>query len=39
MNVAADEIVLTAEQIAKLDNLTPPEGDHHNEAQMQMLDR
>ncbi len=38
-NVAADAIVLTAEQIEKLNNLTPPEGDHHNEEQMRMIDR
>jgi aryl-alcohol dehydrogenase-like predicted oxidoreductase len=38
-NVAADEIELPPGQLAKLNNLTPPEGDHHNEAQMQMLDR
>jgi aryl-alcohol dehydrogenase-like predicted oxidoreductase len=38
-NVAADEIELTAGQLEKLNNLTPPEGDHHNEAQMEMLDR
>jgi aryl-alcohol dehydrogenase-like predicted oxidoreductase len=38
-NIAADEIRLSAEQIEKLDNLTPPAGDHHNEAQMQMIDR
>jgi len=38
-NIAADGIELTAEQIDKLNNLTPAAGDHHNEAQMQMLDR
>ncbi|MGZ4681316.1 MAG: aldo/keto reductase [Acidimicrobiales bacterium] len=38
-NVAADQIELTPEHIATLDNLTPPAGDHHNEAQMQMIDR
>jgi hypothetical protein len=31
--VAAQASTLTAEQIAKLDNLTPAAGDHHNEAQ------
>jgi aryl-alcohol dehydrogenase-like predicted oxidoreductase len=35
-NVAADRVQLSPEQ---LDNLTPAAGDHHNEAQMQMLDR
>jgi aryl-alcohol dehydrogenase-like predicted oxidoreductase len=38
-NIAADELDLSADQIAQLDNLTPPVGDHHNEAQMQMIDR
>jgi aryl-alcohol dehydrogenase-like predicted oxidoreductase len=38
-NVAAEHIALTSEQLEKLNNLTPPEGDHHNEEQMQMLDR
>jgi aryl-alcohol dehydrogenase-like predicted oxidoreductase len=38
-NVAADAVELNAEQMAKLDNLTPAAGEHHNEAQMQMIDR
>jgi aryl-alcohol dehydrogenase-like predicted oxidoreductase len=38
-NVAADGIELSAEQLEKLNNLTPPAGDHHNEAQMAMIDR
>jgi aryl-alcohol dehydrogenase-like predicted oxidoreductase len=38
-NVAADEVQLTAEQVDKLTNVTPPAGDHHNEEQMRMLDR
>jgi aryl-alcohol dehydrogenase-like predicted oxidoreductase len=38
-NVAADAIELNAEQMAKLDNLTPAAGEHHNEAQMQIIDR
>jgi aryl-alcohol dehydrogenase-like predicted oxidoreductase len=38
-NTAADSVELTPEQITRLDNLTPPAGDHHNEAQMQMLGR
>jgi aryl-alcohol dehydrogenase-like predicted oxidoreductase len=37
-NVAADTVALTAEQIANLDNLTPAAGDHHNEAQMRLLE-
>lgn len=38
-NVAADGIELTAAQLDALDALTPPHGDHHNEAQMAMIDR
>jgi aryl-alcohol dehydrogenase-like predicted oxidoreductase len=38
-NTAADGVELTAGQLAKLDDLTPPAGDHHNEAQMAMIDR
>nr|WP_308211666.1 aldo/keto reductase [Actinoallomurus soli] len=38
-NVAADTVELTAEQIALLDDLTPAAGDHHNEAQMRMIER
>ena len=38
-NVAADAVELNAEQMAKLDNLTPAAGEHHNEAQMKMIDR
>jgi aryl-alcohol dehydrogenase-like predicted oxidoreductase len=38
-NIAADGIELTAEQIGRLNKLTPAAGDHHNEAQMQMIDR
>jgi aryl-alcohol dehydrogenase-like predicted oxidoreductase len=38
-NVAADGIDLTADQIEKLNNLTPPAGDSHNEQQMQMIER
>jgi aryl-alcohol dehydrogenase-like predicted oxidoreductase len=38
-NTAADAVELTPEQVAKLDNLTPSAGDHHNEQQMQMIDR
>ncbi|HEX3427075.1 MAG TPA: aldo/keto reductase [Acidimicrobiales bacterium] len=38
-NVAADNLELSAEQIAKLDDLPAPAGDHHNAAQMQMLER
>jgi aryl-alcohol dehydrogenase-like predicted oxidoreductase len=38
-NVAADGLMLTAEQIAALDELTPAAGGHHNEAQMRLLER
>jgi aryl-alcohol dehydrogenase-like predicted oxidoreductase len=38
-NVAADRIELTADQIAKLNSLTPPAGDSHNEEQMQVMER
>jgi aryl-alcohol dehydrogenase-like predicted oxidoreductase len=38
-NAAADGLELTAEQVAELDSLTPPAGDHHDEAQMQMIGR
>ncbi|MCW2516317.1 MAG: aldo/keto reductase [Mycobacterium sp.] len=38
-NVAADAIVLTAEQVAKLTDVSPAAGEHHNEQQMQMIDR
>ena len=35
-NVAADTVRLTAVQLAQV---TPPAGEHHNEAQMRLLDR
>ena len=38
-NIAADALELTAEQIGKLDELTPAAGEHHNEQQMQMIGR
>ena len=38
-NAAADGIVLSPEQIHKLDNLTPAVGDHHSEQQMRMIER
>jgi aryl-alcohol dehydrogenase-like predicted oxidoreductase len=38
-NAAAADIELTAEQITTLDRLTPAEGGHHNDAQMQMIER
>jgi aryl-alcohol dehydrogenase-like predicted oxidoreductase len=38
-NIAADVVELTAEQIDTLTALTPPAGEHHNEAQMRMIER
>lgn len=38
-NVGADAIALTADQLARLDRLTPPVGGHHAEAQMAWIDR
>jgi aryl-alcohol dehydrogenase-like predicted oxidoreductase len=38
-NVAADDVVLSADQLARLDQIAPPIGEHHNEEQMAMLDR
>jgi aryl-alcohol dehydrogenase-like predicted oxidoreductase len=38
-NVAADDVRLTEVQLAKLTKVSPPAGEHHNEAQMRMLDR
>jgi aryl-alcohol dehydrogenase-like predicted oxidoreductase len=38
-NVGADAIELTPEQIEKLTNVTPAAGEHHNEQQMQMIER
>ncbi|MEV1171705.1 aldo/keto reductase [Nonomuraea sp. NPDC049784] len=38
-NVAADDVELTAGQLAKLDSLPPAAGGHHNEEQMRMIER
>ena len=38
-NSAADAVLLSAKQIARLDALTPAAGEHHNEAQMRMIGR
>ncbi len=38
-NTAADGLALTAAQLAALDRLTPAEGGHHTDAQMQMIER
>ncbi|BEP15736.1 aldo/keto reductase [Acidothermaceae bacterium B102] len=37
-NVGADAVELTAEQLQRLDNLTPAAGDHHSAAQMTMIE-
>jgi aryl-alcohol dehydrogenase-like predicted oxidoreductase len=38
-NVGADAVELTDQQLEKLENLAPAAGEHHNEQQMQMIDR
>jgi aryl-alcohol dehydrogenase-like predicted oxidoreductase len=38
-NIAADDVHLSVDQMSKLDNLTPASGGHHNEAQMQLIER
>jgi aryl-alcohol dehydrogenase-like predicted oxidoreductase len=38
-NLRADTVELTSEQLARLDELTPAAGGHHNEAQMRMIGR
>ena len=38
-NVAADSITLTTEQLTKLDALTPPAGDRHEEFMMSLVNR
>ena len=38
-NVGADNIQLSAEQIDRLDQLTPVAGDHHNEEQMRLIEQ
>ena len=38
-NVAADGVVLSPEQIDRLDKLPPASGEHHNEQQMRMIER
>jgi aryl-alcohol dehydrogenase-like predicted oxidoreductase len=37
-NVAADEVSLTADQIARLDGVTPAAGAHHNAEQMKLIE-
>jgi aryl-alcohol dehydrogenase-like predicted oxidoreductase len=38
-NAAADSVELTAAQLRQLDNLTPPAGDHHEDADMRQIER
>jgi len=38
-NVGADSVELAPEQLGRLDQLTPPVGGHHAEAQMAWIDR
>ena len=38
-NAGADAVVLTPDQLARLDQLTPAVGGHHAEAQMGWIDR
>jgi diketogulonate reductase-like aldo/keto reductase len=38
-NTAADQLELSAEQIKRLNNLTPAAGERHEEAQMATIDR
>ena len=38
-NVGADEVDLTADQLSRLDSLSPAAGEHHNEDQMRMIER
>jgi aryl-alcohol dehydrogenase-like predicted oxidoreductase len=38
-NVGGDAVELTADQLSRLTDLTPAAGEHHNEAQMKMMDR
>ncbi len=38
-NIAADDLVLSATQVARLDSLPVAAGAHHNEAQMRLLER
>jgi aryl-alcohol dehydrogenase-like predicted oxidoreductase len=38
-NVAADDVELTADQLRRLDEITPAVGGHHSEAQMKLIER
>lgn len=38
-NVAADDVALSADQLDRLDKITPAAGDHHSEEQMRLIER
>jgi aryl-alcohol dehydrogenase-like predicted oxidoreductase len=38
-DLKAVDVTLSADQVARLDNVTQPEGEHHGPAQMGMLER
>jgi len=38
-NTAADRLLLSAEQIQRLNNLTPATGERHDEGNMAVIDR
>ena len=38
-NIGADAVELTAEQLSRLNRLTPAAGEHHNEQQMRLIER
>ena len=38
-NLDADAVQLSAEQLRRLTGVTPPAGEHHNDAQMSMIER
>jgi aryl-alcohol dehydrogenase-like predicted oxidoreductase len=38
-NTAADSVILSAQQLERLNNLTPAAGEHHEERNMAVIDR
>jgi aryl-alcohol dehydrogenase-like predicted oxidoreductase len=38
-NIGADDIQLSADQLDRLDKITPAAGDHHSEEQMRLIER
>jgi aryl-alcohol dehydrogenase-like predicted oxidoreductase len=38
-NAAADGVELASEQLRRLDELPPAEGEHHTKEQMQLIER